>query len=164
MKRLLWCSLLLLLIACKDSGKASCDNVTRFLEFYAKNYDKIYADEGFDYAPKYRVNFNKVAQLAQRLELETYFTDNFRQTFQERYQKADQQLRFQPQSDGPIDGFEADAFLKTQDVGKFGNLLRNALVERFLKPRCYVGIAQNSSSHLRVLAGHLLQFGTTQKA
>ena len=116
MKRLLWCSLLLLLIACKDSGKASCDNVTRFLEFYAKNYDKIYADEGFDYAPKYRVNFNKVAQLAQRLELETYFTDNFRQTFQERYQKADQQLRFQPQSDGPIDGFEADAFLKTQDV------------------------------------------------
>ncbi|RZJ70408.1 hypothetical protein [Flavobacterium sp.] len=109
-----------LLTSCQSKTESpqnvdSCQVATDFLKHYAGNYESISAVDPFVYEPTYGVDFRKFEMLSERLKLNVFFTEDFQKRFREKYSKIENELKKNPQDDGPIEGFEADEFLFTQD-------------------------------------------------
>lgn len=95
-----------------------------FLTSYETNYDKIYEKDFINYEGNFSINFSNLNYFIDTSLMSKFFTENYISSFKNKIRAIDENLKKIPQSDGSIEGLEADVFLLTQDIEENLNQIR----------------------------------------
>lgn len=108
-----------------ENTENKCEVVLEFLYEYEKNYDRIYEKDFINYEGDYSVNHENVAYFIKTAQFEKYATKRFIDEFRSLISDVDKRLTNNPQTDGTIDGLEADYVLRTQEIEEILDQIRD---------------------------------------
>ena len=101
----------------------SVKTVFDFLKWYRKNYNELNqiklvnnSEADHDSTKYYSVNFKGTEDYLLRLKRNGFISDKYIDKWRRYFQEREENLRKNPQKDGPPDGFEFDFILWTQEI------------------------------------------------
>ena len=101
--------------------------------WYAENYSELSdifnktVDFDFEGGGYYEINMENVYLYVAKFKNSGYFSANYIKNFENSFEEIKKNLEENKQSDGTVDGMEADWFLATQEIDYYLNIITNEM-------------------------------------
>ena len=101
--------------------------------WYAENYSELndifnkIVDFDFEGGGYYEINMENVYLYIAKFKNSGYFSDNYIKNLENSFEEIKKNLEENKQSDGTVDGMEADWFLATQEIDYYLNIITNEM-------------------------------------